>query len=836
MNPPELISPDDSAPAAAQVRALPRVLIVEDEGIVALDIQHRLEGLGYRVCGMVDTGEKALELAALDRPDLVLMDIRLAGPLDGIATAKELRRRFHLPVVFLTAHSEDHTLEEARRAEPFGYILKPFEDRELKSVLTLALYKHQSDEQIRRLNRLYATLSDINQTIVRTTSQPELLARVCHVTVERGGYLLAAVLLRPPSARFFQPMALAGEPADRFRQLWEAEHSNLHQPDPCQELVEQARPCVLNDLAAEVEKSPPWMAGLVELGARAGAAIPLRTADEVSGMLVVLAAEAGVFREQEVRLLEEIAEDLAYALEKLRLEEERQRAEECRRRSEAYYRTLVEQTSDLITVIDLAGWIQFQNTASLRVLGWHPAEVTGQQVFDYVHPEDVPRAMAALETLRANPERQLKLELRVRTRDGQWRVLQVQGRTLTDPEGQLRIVIDSRDVSENLKLEEHLRQTQKMEAVGRLAGGVAHDFNNILSVIMMQAEVSALMPELPPRAREALQQIRAAAERAANLSRQLLLFSRRQAFQPRPVELNALITHFTTMLRRLIGEDIHLELNLAPRALPVEADPAMLEQVLMNLAVNARDAMPRGGRLLIRTAEHVVREEAPESHPESRPGAYACLTVRDTGTGITPDVMPRIFEPFFTTKEAGKGTGLGLATVFGVVKLHQGWIDVQSEPGEGTSFQIYLPLSVQAAPPPPPAPEAVVTGGQGETVLVVEDESAVRVLLRAILERNGYRVLEAASGSEALERWPELRDQVRLLLTDLVMPGGLSGQELARQLTADRPDLKVVFLSGYSEEVVSGELSLRRGDNYIPKPFTQEQLLTTLRRRLESAT
>jgi len=316
------------------------------------------------------------------------------------------------------------------------------------------------------------------------------------------------------------------------------------------------------------------------------------------------------------------------------------------------------------------------------------------------------------------------------------------------------------------------------------------------------------------------------------LTRQLLMFSRRQVIQSRNLDLNESIDGLMRMLQRLIGVTIHTEVKLHPEPLTVFADAGMLDQVLMNLSVNARDAMPEGGTLLIETSRKIVDEEMARLHADAVPGEYAWLSVSDTGTGIPPEVLPHIFEPFFTTKEAGKGTGLGLATVFGIVKQHKGWMKVYSELGRGTSFQIFLPLvagpSVELAARATP----LLRGGP-ETILLAEDEDAVRILAQGVLERFGYEVLVATDGVEALRLWHQHRARVSLLLTDLVMPGGLNGKQLARLLRDEKPELKIVYVSGYSAEIAGRELELHLGENFLQKPFPLDQLVDAVRRMLD---
>jgi signal transduction histidine kinase/CheY-like chemotaxis protein len=421
------------------------------------------------------------------------------------------------------------------------------------------------------------------------------------------------------------------------------------------------------------------------------------------------------------------------------------------------------------------------------------------------------------------------VEFRFHHRDGTWRRLESLGRSIHSESGPLTIAVNSRDVTEHRRLEEHLRQAQKMEAIGHLAGGVAHDFNNILAVILMQTDLMRMEEGLNTPLQEGLRQLRSAAERGANLTRQLLLFGRKQVLHSRVVDLNDVVSNLSKMLQRLIGEDVKLELHLHPEALPIHADAGMLDQVLLNLAVNARDAMPSGGRLRIQTSHVDLDEEMARSLLELPAGSYASLLVSDTGAGMAPDVLPHIFEPFFTTKGPGKGTGLGLATVFGIVKQHHGGIQVLSEAGRGSSFQLFLPvLAPEERNVPPPASQVVRRRGS-ETILLVEDDPAVRRLARVMLERHGYRVVEAASGAEALTLMPGLIDQVALLLTDMVMPEGVGGKELARHLLAVKPGLKVVYMSGYSAEMAGRELALPKGEHFIQKPFTSESLLEAVR-------
>ncbi|MEW6303674.1 MAG: ATP-binding protein [Verrucomicrobiota bacterium] len=388
------------------------------------------------------------------------------------------------------------------------------------------------------------------------------------------------------------------------------------------------------------------------------------------------------------------------------------------------------------------------------------------------------------------------------------------------------------DVTERLDLEAQLRQSQKMEAVGQLAAGVAHDFNNILTVIQGHA---SLLREAGLTAHEVVdssRQIGDAAERAANLTRQLLAFSRKQIMQPKVLDLNTVVGNAYKMLHRLLGEDVSLQCAYGPHLPAVLADEAMLGQVILNLAVNARDAMPRGGILTISTDAVDVTEGTATQHTEARPGRFVRLSVHDTGCGMDSAIMAHIFEPFFTTKEVGKGTGLGLATVYGIVKQHQGWIEVSSVVGKGSTFRILLPVAPEKEKPARPEnADGAALHGAG-TILVAEDEPALCLLVCTTLRRAGYTVHAAASGVEALKVWHGQRGCFDLLLTDMVMPGGVSGRDLAVQLLAEKPALKVIYTSGYSMELVEADFALEDGVNFLQKPYQPASLLRVVREQL----
>jgi two-component system cell cycle sensor histidine kinase/response regulator CckA len=500
------------------------------------------------------------------------------------------------------------------------------------------------------------------------------------------------------------------------------------------------------------------------------------------------------------------------------------------RDAEARYRALTEGALCGILQLSADGRLRAANPALVRMLGY-PTEAELLAIDPAAALFRDPAGHARL-VERCRRGRMEGFETEWQRRDGQLITVRLSGRALRrargTPDGFEALV---EDVSERWLLQHQLRQAQKMEVVGRLAGGVAHDFNNLLAVVTGYSEILMLNLPAGEPLHEYAEEIRKAAERAAALTRQLLNFGRKQARSLQVVDLNMTLAGIKSMLQRLIGADVELVLRPGAGLGWVEADPAQIDQVLMNLAVNARDAMPEGGRLTIETANVELGEIYARRHIGARPGSYVMLAVSDTGCGMDREVQAQIFEPFFTTKEPGKGTGLGLAVIYGIVNQSGGDVEVESDLGRGTTFRIYLPR-VEAAARPVPPPAAGDAAGGSETILLAEDEPGVRGLLRAILEMNGYRVLEATNGIDALALLEQHTGPVHLLIADRVMPG-LGGRELAERIAARYPEMKVLYISGYAgPEVVRSGL-LETDATFLQKPFTPEQLARTVRQVLD---
>jgi len=498
------------------------------------------------------------------------------------------------------------------------------------------------------------------------------------------------------------------------------------------------------------------------------------------------------------------------------------------------FRLITENAADMIAVVEIDGRRLYNSPSYERILGYSLEELQATSSFEQIHPDDRQLVKeAAAETRRTGVGR--RIEYRMRHKDGSWLVLESTASTVLDAGGRVdKLVIVNRDITARKKLEEQFRQVQKMEAIGRLSGGIAHDFNNLLGVIIGYSEL--LQERLPSKdlLRESADEIVAAGKRAASLTRQLLAFSRQQVLEPKVLDLNEVVSDMEKMLRRLIGEDIELVATRDPILGRVKADQGQIEQVILNLVVNARDAMPQGGKLVIATANTEMDETFVKRYPYPvQTGPYIVLTVADSGVGMDAATKARVFEPFFTTKEKGKGTGLGLSTVYGVVKQSGGYIDFDSEPGEGTTFRIYLRRVSEPVESEGPAAEAQSPSREAGVVLLVEDEASLRRLTRNLLELSGYTVLEAKDGNEALRISQEHAGAIGLLLTDIVMPG-INGRALAQQLSRERPDMKILFMSGYTGQGIGEKEYLERGDSFLQKPVTRELLTRKVREALRS--
>jgi two-component system cell cycle sensor histidine kinase/response regulator CckA len=637
----------------------PRILIVEDETIVAMDLAAGLRRVGYEVVATVRTGEDAIASTRRLEPDLVLMDIRLKGEMDGIQAATIIREQQRIPVVFLTAHADQQTVERSQDAAPYGYLVKPFDEAVLQRVMAVALTRARAER---------------------------------------------------------------GERQETLDELWH---------------------------------------------------------------------------------------------------------------SEERYRLLVDAVKDhAIVMIDLHGRIASWPAAAERMVGYTAAEVIGQPLSMLYPPEGFDA-----ETLRER----LKLivdtggleheEWRLR-KDGTRFLAHIHNSPIYDRNGTLiGYTSVARDVTQERSLEAQLLQAQRLDGLGQLAGGIAHDFNNMLMVIFTRCDLLLRMSGPIENYRQYVADIRAAAMKNRDLTQQLLAAARQQILLPQVVDLNAVITSAMQLLGPSLGEHIILRTELQEPLWPVHADPGKLHQVLVNLALNARDAMPNGGFLNIETRNIRIDQSYARQHVGVREGEYVAFIVSDTGTGIPEEVRDRIYDPFFSTKEAGKGSGLGLAVVRGIIEQTGGRIWMYSEIGRGTTFKMFLPRHSTGARDSQTEEDETLVERGSETILVVEDEPLLRTIVREALEEHGYRVLEASTPGEALLISERSSETIHLLLTDVVMPG-MQGPLLAERIAAERPDIRVIYMSGYTTDAIAQSGGLPEGFHYVEKPIPTNVLLRMIRTAL----
>jgi two-component system, cell cycle sensor histidine kinase and response regulator CckA len=505
-------------------------------------------------------------------------------------------------------------------------------------------------------------------------------------------------------------------------------------------------------------------------------------------------------------------------------------AEKARAEAEAKYRMLVEQVNAIsyIAEIGISGQWFYVSPQVQAILGYTPEEwlALAPDWAEHIHPDDLPAVLAAEE--QSGKGLPFQAEFRVRRKDG--REVWLSDTAVIAQGSNSHPVMEGImvDITERKALETQLQQSRKMEAVGRLAGGIAHDFNNLLTIITGYTEMALNRPQMPHEVRADIERIENASGRAAALVRQLLAFSRKQVLQPKILDLNKIVLNLDSLLRRLMDERIEMVTRVKDDIGKVKADPAQIEQVIMNLVVNARDAMPEGGRLVVETCNTELDATYAVDHVSVKPGRYVMLAVSDTGVGMDKQTMAHIFEPFFTTKESGRGTGLGLSTVYGIVKQSGGYIWVYSEPGKGSTFKVYLPR-VDESPEDFTAGESTHRAQAGkETILVVEDEEDVRELIQTVLREKGYEVIVSEDPQHAERAAAQFGGEIHLLLTDMVMPG-ISGRELATRISARRQDIRVLYMSGYTDNVITAGGMLEKGLAFLQKPFSPATLVQKVR-------
>jgi PAS domain S-box-containing protein len=794
-----------------------KLLIVDDEAAQMKALCNTLENEGYAPTGFT-SANKGLAVLREQEFDLVLTDLMMPE-MDGIALLRAaLEIDDNLVGVVMTGQGTIDTAVEAMKAGALDYILKPFKLSSILPVLSRAL-------AVRRLRmeniqlRETVGIHELSMAVASGLDFDTILQKVADAAIQQTQASEVSILLPTREGKELRVAVARGQNAERIQGRrvpisdalsgWVA-HSR--------ELL--SKPDDLTDVHHVF--APP----LREI--TSGISIPMLTGGRLVGILNFTSA-----RPQrhialgQVKALNILASAAASALEGASLLDQLRAAEQ-------RYRRLAENAPDIVFRYELHPRRRFDyvSPAVAAVTGYSPEECYADPdlPFRIVRPEDQQR----LETIfKGDFSSGGAVTLQCVHKNGTLIWIEQRSMSVQDAAGQL-VAIEgiARDITERKNLEEQFRQAQKMEAVGQLAGGVAHDFNNLLTAIIGYSDILLNgLGESDPM-RPDIFEIKKAGERAATLTSQLLAFSRKQVLQPKVLDLNEAVADMEKILRRLIGEDIDLVTCPDPALGRVKADPGGIEQIILNLAVNARDAMPEGGKLTIETANVELDESYARGHVTVQPGPYVMLAVSDNGIGMTPETQAHIFEPFFTTKGAGKGTGLGLSTIYGIVKQSGGNIWVYSELGGGTAFKIYLPLVEEALTPVEVSTPEDASRQGSETILLVEDDEVIRKLVYMILLEHGYTVLVTCNGSEALEISEQHPDPIHLMLTDVVMPQ-LTVRELTESLARMRPETRVLYVSGYTDDAIVHHGVLGEGMNFMPKPFTVDALLRKVREVLD---
>jgi PAS domain S-box-containing protein len=978
------------------------ILIIDDNPVNLRVLSDHLRQCGFIVVAAQD-GEEGLERARIVKPDLVLLDIMMPG-INGLETCRRLKASDvtrEIPVIFKTSLTDTATKIAGFEAGGVDYVTSPIQIEEVLARVQTHITLHtvqrrleqardelearvqqrttelraeiaerkRAEEALTRLNRELHAISECNQTLLRATDEQTLISDICRIVCEEAGYRMAWVgYAQDDDAKSVRPAARSGF-EDGYLEGADIHWSESHERGrgPIGTAIRSGKTCYVQDFTADASLAP-WREDALKRGYRSIIALPLKGENgKTFGTLTIYSSEPNAFSPEEIRMLEELAADLAFGIAVIRARIERQQAErmlalrsfalntvqeavflideqgrfrdvneECCRilgcsrgqllessvsafdlampadrwsehwadlkahRSLTFERVLRSSEGRLRTIEINANYFEYDGNAynlalarditarkeaedqlrnsrqrlallieqsplgflgwdsDFRLTEWNPA---AERVFGYKREEVLGREIAFLvpdsvrERLYERVREIQRDKVAIRgtnenlTKDGRVILCDWSNAPLIDSQGHvIGAIALCEDVTVHRKLEEQLRQAQKMEAIGQLAGGVAHDFNNILAIINGYSEILLRERELEEAQRASVEEIIAAEQRGAALTRQLLAFSRKMLLQPRVLNLNSIVEGFEKMLRRLIGEEIEVRAVLDPNLSAVNADPNQMEQVLLNFCINARDAMPNGGRITIETANVDVNEATAAQHlflirdghltcpicrEELQPGCYVKLSVSDTGIGMNQETMLHIFEPFFTTKGPEHGTGLGLATVYGIVKQSGGHVLVDSVPGQGATFSVYIPIATRQAlsPEQEPMPQEITRGS--ETILLVEDNASLRTAIRRLIESDGYIVLEAEDGERAIQVADQYEGSIALLLTDVSLPK-MRGPALAEVLLQQRSTMKVLFMSGYGVDAVSEPSQvLHAGAGFIQKPFDVEELFRKLREILD---
>jgi PAS domain S-box-containing protein len=809
-----------------------RVLHLEDNRNFSALVSAKLAAEGFTP--EVDCVETREDFgAALEKGgyDLIIADYHLPG-FDGLTALQQAREKLpHTPVLLVSGTIGEAAAVASLKAGASDYVLKQWPERLVPAVKRALKEAEEHKSRLRmetalvRREKLFRILSTLGLKLSSVVTAEEAAKVIVETADDLFGWDACTLNLYSPDEDKIYPIlsidTIRGEKLEIPRQEIDKIPTTRTRRILKQgaELVLREEPLSITPDGVGIGDKKRPSASLMF--------VPIRNRTRVIGILSIQSYQLKAYDHEDLAALQTLADHCGGALERIR-------AEQALKGSEMRFHSVWENSVDGMRLTDETGTIVAVNQAFCDLVGMKRQDLEGMPfTVTYAEGENRAGKLASYQQRFKQRKIEKRIERRLTFRSG--KTVDLEGvNSFFESRGQKPLLLCLlRDITEQKRLGEQLRHSQKMDAIGQLAGGVAHDFNNILTVIQGHASLLRLSerPDLESIAVSA-EQICQAAERAAGLTRQLLTFSRRQMIQLRQLDLNTVVSHMTKMLGRILGEDITLQCNYSNNPPLVHADVGMMEQILLNLAVNSRDAMPSGGQLTVKISVLDISSGTLREHSEGREGKFVCLSIKDTGCGIEPKTLPHIFEPFFTTKPIGKGTGLGLATVYGIIKQHQGWVEVESQIGAGTAFNVFLPHDAGTIGTDEEAVLEPAHGGT-ETILVVEDEAPVRELVCKILRECGYEVLVAANGAEALKVWEAQRDNVDLLLTDIVMPDGMTGRDLAAKVQAEKPGLMAIFTSGYSAEIVGKDFIVREDLNFLQKPYAPQKLISMIRRCLD---
>lgn len=884
-----------------------RILIVEDEGIIAKDIQSTLTRSGYSVVGIASSGEEAIKKAMEIHPDIVLMDIVLEGAMDGVEAAEYIRDHFDIPVVYLTAYSDDTTLQRAKITEPFGYILKPFQEKELYTTIEMAIYKHTMQGKLKESEQwLATTLKSIGDAVIAVDTG-KLITFMNPVAEALTGWKQEEAIGKPLKDVFKIINEKTGKQADDpvakvLREgviVGPANHTVLIAKDGTKRPVDDSGAPIRDDkgkiigvvlvfrditerkIAVEQLRASEERHRSVVDNINVGIALISRNmeiltlnnqikkwypdidisqkpvcykffnkpaqSDLCTDCPVCITLNDGEVHElvldrivdnkmRNYRVISSPLKDkkgkIIAAIEMIEDITEQKKAQEALQRSEINYRELVQNANSIILRMDSQGDVTFFNEFAQQFFGYTEDEILGRNVVGTIVPEkeSTGRDLAAMiRDIGLNPEKHANNENENMRKDGVRIWVAWTNKAILDKDGNIvEILCVGNDVTKRKLLERQLLRALKMESIGTLAGGIAHDFNNLLMGILGNASLMLMNSDPADPNYKRLKSIEKQVESGSKLTSQLLGYARKGKYELKPINLNQLVKDTSELFGRT-GKDISIYLELSPDLLAVEADKGQIEQVLWNLYVNAADGMPGGGDFILKTFNTDHKNMKGRVYIP-KPGKYVELSVTDTGIGMDNEIQERIFDPFFTTKEMGRGTGLGLASAYGIIKGHDGYIDVESRKGEGATFSVYLPASEKKIAKAARITEKLLKGT--ETVLLVDDEEIILDIGRDLLKAIGCRALTARGGREAIELYQKNQDDINIVILDMIMPN-MSGGEVYDRMKEINPDIKVLLSSGYSINDQATDILSRGCNGFIQKPFTINELSVVIRQILD---